>query len=328
MTDLSELTELATLLQNRPDLEQPIQNAHPKEWEQISSLIQAPFFSFSPFVGVDGNPAQAGFLQADHRNKWCITGNRCGKTVSGLYEDVSDCLGIHPITRAPSEKFDHPPRVWVVSDTEETSIDVIERTIVEQILGEDETGVMWNWVDDKSKYSKASGFSDHTLTWTTGADIRFKFSTQKRKTFQGVRLDKVHLDEEQPPEIYGECRARLVDLEGYMLGTMTPIYEKSKGLSWIYEELYLPREQKGIQFHNWSLFDNPHIPENEKRKLIEEWDEDEIEARVYGMFVPMGVKLALPRELIRKIRGGIEAPASGNITCDEEGNIVWQTVAA
>lgn len=325
---LSTLTELAQLLTTRPDLEEPIQNAHPQEWTEISRLTASPFFKFQPFTGKDQNLAQYGLLSSRHRNKWGITGNRCGKTLSGLFEDVCDCLGINPITKAASEKYDHPPRMWVVSDTEETSIDTIERTVVEQILGDDETGLMWNWVDDSSKYSKKSGFSEHGLTFTTGADIRFKFSTQKRKTFQGTRLDKVHLDEEQPPDIYSECRARLVDLEGYMLGTMTPIYDKSKGLSWIYEQLYLPREQKDIEFHNWSLFDNPFIPEAEKHKLIEEWDEDEVEARVYGMFVPMGVKLALPRSLIREIRASIEAPQNGNIVYNEEGEITWHSQAA
>ena len=56
---------------------------------------------------------------------------------------------------------------------------------------------------------------------------------------------------------------------------------------------------------------------------MDQWDEDEIDARVYGMFVPIGVKLAFPTKLIRSFKQDIVDPDDkSQLMCDEEGNII------
>ena len=107
-----------------------------------------------------------------------------------------------------------PTSTWVVSDTEEPAIQNPEKVIYEDVLGEDESGPMWNMVKDGCQYTTKNGWAGHLLEFTNDSWIRFKFSTQKRKTFQGVKLHKVHMDEVQPKEIYSECTARLAALNG------------------------------------------------------------------------------------------------------------------
>ena len=327
-SELEPIAKLAYELAHKPHLHDVFESTHPQAFKDIVGLLSSPFYRWQPFGDREGSgSAQFAFLMDPSRNKWATAGNRAGKTVAGLMEDVGDCLHIDPVTKHWSDKYEHPPKIWVVSDTEETSINVIERTIVEQVLGTDESGFLWNFIDDKCQYTDKNGWSDHQIRFTNGAWIQVKFSTQKRNTFQGVRLDKVHHDEVQPRDVYGECVARLADTNGYFTGTMTPIYDEKagKGIPWIYEDLYLVRESKGINFHRWSMLENPYIPQEAKDRLLNQWDEDEVDARVYGMFVPIGVKLAFPTKLIRSFKQDIVDPEEkAQLMYDEEGNILLE----
>ena len=324
--NLSEVAQLARMMNEEPGLAPLFEAENPKEFKDVWRLMAVPAMRFEPFKGTSGNPAQVGTHRSHARNKWDVCGNRSGKTLRGLVEDFCDMMLLDPITLGPSERFHEPFPMWIVSDTEETSIDVIEQTFAEHVLGLDELGMGWQLVKDSTTWTRKAGFSDHLCEFVNGSSIRFKFATQKRRTFQGTSLGKVHLDEEQPIDVYQECRQRLTDRDGFMLGTMTPIYERSRGISWVYEELYLPRREKGIEFHNWSLLDNPYIPPEAKQRLLEEYGEDELDARVYGMFVPIGVKLAFPGSLIREMEQDVEDPELGELFVDEQGLVSYQSV--
>lgn len=335
--EFQPIVELASVLNDRPDLVPIIAEERPKAYESAVRIMQTPFFRFQPFGyyenkfygGYDKlkdqgyepvNECQVGFLKDQSPNKWATAGNRGGKSLLGSIEDVSDALWIDPITKSFREdgvRFSGQGlRIWVVSDTEETSIMDTERIFYDQVLGSDESGIMWNMIDDSCSFTEKNGWSGHLLKFTNGSSIQFKFSTQKRKTFQGVRLHKVRLNEVQPKPIYSECTARLADYNGYLVGTMTPLDDK--GVPWIYEDLYIQREERNISFHQWSMFDNPHIPRASKDRLIEMWDEDEVEARAYGAFVPVGQKLAFSHNLMRAMRETIKAPIKGRLTMSKD----------
>jgi phage terminase large subunit-like protein len=340
---LDKIATLAAQLAEKPWAAAAAEEAYPTEYAQVVALAAAPFFRWQPFGLLHGTrygaytgklPCQAGLLESRHQNKWGIAGNRAGKTVCGLMEDTGDALGLSVLTKMSSAwgrgrrpGLIPPTHTWVVTDTEETAINIVEWTLVEQVLGEDQNGFLWNYVADTSKWTRESGFAKHLIQFTNKSTITFKFSTQKRKTFQGARLHKVHFDEVQPQDIYSECLARLADLDGYFLGTMTPIYDDTagRGIPWIYEELYLQRESKNVQFHQWSLLDNPHIPDAAKERLQAHWNADEIEARVHGAFTPIGVKLAFPNSLIRDCREQCFSPHLGQLAFDEDGRVQFIT---
>lgn len=343
--DFEPIVELASTLSRRKELLPMIADAKPQAYEQVVRLMQTPFFSFQPFGFYNGrhyggyekvadqgyepvNACQVGWLMDPAVNKWATAGNRGGKSFLGAIEDTADALWIDPITKRFREEGDRfakkPLRIWVVSDTEDVSIMDTEKIFYEQVLGVDEQGIMWNMVDDSCKYSDKNGWSNHLLKFTNGSTITFKFSTQKRKTFQGVRLHKVRLNEVQPKPIYSECTARLADFNGYLTGTMTPLDDR--GVPWIYEDLYLQRESRNISFHQWSMFDNPHIPRDAKDRLMAMWDEDEIEARAYGAFVPIGQKLAFSHKMIRDLRAGVKTPEVGTLLIEKEGHLFAREV--
>ena len=281
-------------LQTDPALEQHLYETRPQQLEQLRRFAKAPFFSTTFF------DKQINALAGREHIKLLNCGNRSGKTFVGLFEDVADCLLLDPLTMGPSWKFDEPISMWIITNTEDTAIR-LEELLVRYILGTDQSGAMWNFISDKSSYSEQSGFANHQILFTNNSRIEVKYSTQKRETFQMVSLHKVHMDEEQPQSIYEESRTRLVDKDGYFLLTFTPVYDKKRGVSWAYKELYQPRLAKGVGCYQWSMLDNPYLPEAAKKRLIEEMDEDDKEVRVHGRFVPAGVSLAFGNKLQRQL---------------------------
>lgn len=332
MTDLGPLASLAAELAAKPWAAQLAADARPEEYRRVQRFIASPFFAWRPFGwwqdrpwgGYNAerrNPCQVGYLASTSRHKWAMSGNRGGKTVAASMEDVADCLGLDPITKRPRGRFTPPIRVWVVSDTEDTAIDVVERTFAEQVFGTDTNGFLWELLRDSNQWTPGGGFRDHTIEFINGSTITVRYSSQGRNTFQGARLNKVRFDEVQPRDIYSECMARLVDLHGWFHAAATPIFDLQggKGIPWVFEELYLKREQRNIEFHQWSMLDNPNLSEAAKQDLMSQWDEDEIEARVYGAFVPLGVRLAVPTKTIRALREFCRKPHLGTLTMSEDG---------
>jgi len=324
-----KIANLASRLKREPHLHEYLSEADPAGYEELLNVALCPFINWRPFGSLktkkEPGYAQAGLLSSKVREKWGQAGNRAGKTAVGVYEDICDCLGLNPITLKLEQRFrvhgDDGAKMWIVSDTEETSINIIQKTIVRDFLGTDQNGVMWNLVKDSNGYSEGGGFKGNVLEWTNNSFMGFKFTTQKRATFQGVPLHKVHHDEVQPKDIYDECKARLTDYAGRFLGTMTPIFEEKKGIPWIFEDLYQLRHEKGIEFFRWSMLDNPFLPAEAKADYIRGLNEDEVAARVHGLFVPMGVKLAFRAKLLNAMQGNIEMPVEGDLMVNGEGQV-------
>ena len=324
-TGVSKLLTVGRDLQEHPWKMELVTDVMPDVVRDLERLSKVPLFTFVPFGNWPPNPTQqVGFLADDSRIKGAICGNRSGKTIVANVEDCYDCIGLDPLLKGPSHRYPDSIDMWAVSDTEETSINIVQRGISE-LLGE-EIGFGWELVDDTTQYDASGGFKNNELVWATGSRLSFKFSTQKRRSFQGVALDKVRLDEEPPKDIYSECYARTIDREGRLSITFTPVYDRLRGLSWIYEDLYLKSEEKGASFHNWALFDNPHLSEGAKSEILNAWDEDERDVRAFGIFTPMGVKPALDRALIRQAEDMVEQPESKYLQLSEQGEVELVTL--
>jgi len=318
-----KLAKLATMLKEKPWLKEVFQDTQPEAYEQVLQLAACPFFQWSPFgYTIDDNPCQYGWLEEWSHQAWAVCGNRTGKTESTWMKFYASMMGIDALTKQPipKDRFkeDHV-NGWIISDTEDTSIDIIQRTLVREVLGDDETGFLWNFVDDSCQWTESGGWKNSRFATTNGSRVTFKFSTQKRKTFQGTSRNIVWADEEQPKDIMEESRTRVADCDGYLWGTLTPVYERLRGIPWIYHDIYLSREEKGIPFHNWSLLHNPYISDDVKTRLTREWDEDSREVRIHGMFVPMGIQLAFPMSMVRTMRDGVQKGESAHLRFNEEG---------
>jgi len=99
-------------------------------------------------------------------------------------------------------------------------------------------------------------------------------------------LDRVHFDEEPPEDIYKENRARIIDNNGDIIISMTPVH----GMTWMYDKFYVPFEKKQMPKAFVQLVDmedNPYLNSVARDEALSEYSEEEREARKTGRFIAL-----------------------------------------
>ncbi len=216
------------------------------------------------------------FHRCAKRNRWVFGGNRSGKTECGAVEAVWWARGIHPYRQNRKDVAG-----WVVSLSYEVQRDVAQSKFLSYVNPD--------WIEDivmqsGKKASAQYGIIDYILiknVFGGTSKISFKSCDQGREKFQGTSLDFVWFDEEPPKDIYDECRMRVIDRLGEIWGTMTPL----KGLTWVYDEIYLNSAQDEEVWHEhveWA--DNPFLDSEEISNLSGHMDEETLSSRRYGRF--------------------------------------------
>ncbi len=223
---------------------------------------------------------QLAFHKCIKKNRWVFGGNRTGKTECGAVEVVYLARGCHPyreIKRATSG--------WVVSLSTQVQRDVAQSKILSYLNPD--------WIEDvvmlsgrKDNYS--NGVIDYILVknvFGTISKIGFKSCDQGREKFQGTSLDYVWFDEEPPYDIYQECRMRVLDKNGEIFATMTPL----KGMTFVYDEIYLNKYNDDNVWHEFiSWADNPFIEESAKKSMRASLSSEELKTREHGEFLSLG----------------------------------------
>ena len=216
------------------------------------------------------------FHKCNKRNRWVFGGNRSGKTECGAVEVCWLARGEHPYRRNRASTTG-----WVVSVSYEVQREVAQAKILSYLNP--------LWIEDivmekGSKGSPQSGIIDTIYLKNVFGGISkigFKSCDQGREKFAGASLDYVWFDEEPPYEIYEECIMRVLDKKGDILGTMTPL----KGLSWVYDEIYLNKYQNPEVFYltmEWA--DNPFLDSDEIGLLTKAMSGESLDSRRYGRF--------------------------------------------
>lgn len=219
---------------------------------------------------------QLKFHKSKKRNRWVFGGNRTGKSECGAVEVVWMALGIHPYRKNRQSTVG-----WVVSLSTRVQKDVAQSKILSYL---DKRFIREIVMVSGSASSPETGVVDRIVVenvFGNKSTIIFKSCEEGRDKFQGASLDYVWFDEEPPKDIYYECVMRVLDREGDIFGTMTPL----KGLSFVYDDIYLnPTGDKEIFtiFFEWK--DNPYLKKSEIKRLTASLSPEELEARKYGRF--------------------------------------------
>ena len=219
---------------------------------------------------------QMAFHRCLKRNRWVFGGNRSGKTECGAVETVWLARGIHPFRQNRDNV-----NCWVVSLSQQVQREVAQQKVLYYLDK--------SWIDQivmasGSKSSPEYGVIDYIVIHNAlggKSKIGFKSCEAGREKFQGTSLDFVWFDEEPPQDIYEECRMRILDREGHVFGTMTPL----KGLTWVYDEIYLNAHNSPdvwCEFMEWS--DNPYLSQKEVQQMTESMSAEMLESRRYGRF--------------------------------------------
>lgn len=220
---------------------------------------------------------QLEFHKCKKRNRWVFGGNRTGKTECGAVETVYMARGCHPFRKNKRDTIG-----WVVSLSRQVQRDVAQKKILHYLKKEWIVEVVMQ--QGKKDYPE-SGVIDYIKiknVFGGVSTIGFKSCDQGREKFQGASLDYVWFDEEPDEEIYMECRMRVLDKQGDIFGTMTPL----KGLSWVYNEIYLnDKNSSEVWYETMTWEDNPFLDRKEIKFFSESMSSDELESRKYGRFV-------------------------------------------
>lgn len=211
--------------------------------------------------------------------------NRAGKTEVGSYIAIECCL------KNPKA------RVWMCAETFADSVNIQQRKVY-NLLPKNEMKY--------AHYDEVNGFRNRKIIFKNGSRVEFKSYDQKREGFQGDDLDLIVNDEEPSHEIVKEQRMRLIDRDGIMIFTMTPVngmteligelYENHEVLRSEYAPLIkedLPRmaTKDDIKFFMLWSTENKHI--NQARLVSEAkyFTRPEIKARFYGIPSNMAGKI-------------------------------------
>ncbi len=222
---------------------------------------------------------QMEFHKCAKRNRWVFGGNRSGKTQCGAVETVWLARGIHPYRQ-------NIPNVscWVVSLSQQVQRDVAQQKILYYL---DKNWIVNVCMQQGHKGSPQNGVIDYidiANVFGGTSRIAFKSCEAGREKFQGASLDFVWFDEEPPRDIYEECRMRVLDKNGHIFGTMTPL----KGQTWVYDEIYLNcHNSSEVWYVTMEWADNPYLKSAEVQALSTTLSADQLDSRRYGRFSAM-----------------------------------------
>src|SRR5262249_41105052 len=135
------------------------------------------------------------------------------------------------------------------------------------------------------RFDTAYEKSKRILRFKNGSFFDFLTFEQDLDKFGGTAKHRIHYDEEPPREIRQEGRMRLLDYEGAdELFTMTP----QKGMTWMFDEIWEAWQRDELEDGTVvlvSMDDNPYLNDEQKRKLLQGFSKEELEARKQGRFV-------------------------------------------
>ncbi len=225
-------------------------------------------------IGEKTHKKQIAFHTSPKRMKAFFGGNRVGKTVAGAVEAVSHALGYSRFR--PLE----PSSGWVVSLTNDVQRDVAQKEILTWLPKKEIKDIIIR----KGKKDDPENSIIDKIILRNGQTIGFKTCEQGREAFQGTSQGWIWFDEEPPKDIFDECKMRIVDTQGDMWFTMTPL----KGLTFVYNLIFLnERNDPDIEYWMAEWEDNPWLSKEEIDKLIATMTEEEREARQYGRFTSL-----------------------------------------
>ncbi|MBK8100630.1 MAG: hypothetical protein IPK26_26370 [Planctomycetes bacterium] len=243
------------------------------------------FYSWRPYHNKsDGKESfQHKVLRCDAKNINVISANRAGKTQGGARLVAARLLGFDPFydgLHHPLKRTYKVPQFWWACTEPERVKDNFDTLL--------------SFIPDQEIVRVSNKPQHQRVELRNGSWAQMKSYGMKRRAFQGAALYGVWNDEEEPEFINAEQLMRLVDHNGILLRTMTPV----EGTTWLYDgPLYglgdTPKGKKCFEkqrgpmaWFTGKMRDNPYLTEEAIQLRIEEagMDEDEILIRIEGQY--------------------------------------------
>lgn len=193
-------------------------------------------------------------------------GNRVGKTEWGAQETAKYGTNNHPF-----RVIGQPVEIWAASP----SYDSQEETTQKKLLTYLPQGSIAHVDYLRGKIIKKMVLKGGTI-------ISFKSYDQGRDKFQGAGKRLIWFDEEPPHDIWEECFVRVeAGQQLDVLLTMTAV----KGMTWVYDEIYLNTSNPDLFVSEAGWDDNPYLTESQKEQMGRGLSQQALKVRREGKFV-------------------------------------------
>lgn len=199
---------------------------------------------------------------------------------SGKSDALAYCVSYLARFGTPERPY-QPTTGWVTSLDFPSSRDIVQPKIFDNgfVPGGAKPFIPAREIDDWR-------VSDQILKLKNGSIIGFKSSDSGRTKFQGAEKDYVAEDEEQPEDVHEESIIRVGAgrrLRTFGAVTLLPPEGAAGGVSWMFPKLiqpFLSGELTGVGLFGASIYDNPHLPYEEIKRLESVYPEGSIQRRI------------------------------------------------
>ncbi len=216
---------------------------------------------------VPWEPDQGADFRSQARTRLVIGGNRSGKTESGAADTAHLFQGTHP-----HRENKVPMKIKVLAMDFPNAL---RNTIIPKLIRFIPKGFIARTEHNQQGVtSKLVGVNDSV--------IDFMSYDQDVTKFESFDADHAWFDEPPPEAIYKAVRRGLIDRQGSMLFTLTPLYEP-----WIYHTLWVPAEAGELTDTECFVLPtakNPHLKATELDSIREIYSDEEQEVRLEGKF--------------------------------------------
>lgn len=217
---------------------------------------------------------QREFHCAPHKRRGVFGGNRSGKTEVGTNEARFHATGNYPSWYPEKLRWTGPTRGRiVVTDYKKGCKEVFEPKFNQWFLPEE---------IEKIERDRATGaLSKVYVKHISGGISTFDIMTHEQdpNQFEGWSGHWVWFDEPPPRDKYIACLRGLVDFNGRLWITATPISEP-----WLYDE-FIVDSSLDVWHIAVSMYDNPYITREAIDEFVKSLTPEEKEARLYGKFL-------------------------------------------
>lgn len=261
-----------------------------KDQEMLVELLeeQAKRHKYNQLALYEPYPWQKQFHRDGKTNpqRLLMTGNRCGKTESGCYEDAMHLTGRYP-DWWEGKRYNRPVRMVVACNNTSVTRDVLQaRLLGEESIGnpeEEGTGTIpRECLDGHLNFPGVPGaYQIIYIKHESGlgiSSVYFKAYEQGQKALMGKGYDIVHIDEESPDDFYRQAVVRTLDSAGCVYLTFTP----ENGLTRLVSE-FLNDLKPGQSITQAGWEDCPHLDEEAIRQMEEVFSPSELAMRKSGM---------------------------------------------
>ena len=213
--------------------------------------------------------------------KGLIAANRTGKTLGCRADDTIQVVPpeLVPAHLAECKKWEPPCHIWVgapkYAKHEDTTLPLFRKLIPKEAL----------W---KQSFAKSYSSQSRQIQLDCGSTIGLKTYDQDLDAWASAEIHRISWDEEpntpNSRDLRSEARARLISTGGEEIIGMTPLL----GWSWVYDDVWLRRDQDNIVVVTMTMADNPWLPPAVITEFEAGLTEDEKRMRIHGEFVHVG----------------------------------------